>query len=129
MKNAAKTMYIVGRIISIIEIVLMILLIIAGILLLVFKNDIADRAVKEAFDRLDTPGKVGQFGTGLIIAGSIFLIVDSIVFGLAIKAHASLNNNIKEEWPHILMIIIGIFGNLFYTLGGIFGLVSENRNE
>ena len=34
-----------------------------------------------------------------------------------------------ENAPHILMIIIGIFGDIFYLLGGIFGLVAEHENE
>ena len=48
---------------------------------------------------------------------------------LAVKAQRALDNKLKEDWPHVLMIIVGIFGDLFYLLGGVFGLVAENQES
>ena len=127
MKNAAKTMYVIGRVISIIEIVLTIIAMIIGIILIVLKDEIAQRAIQEAFDRFDTPAKVRQFGIGFLVTGAVFLLIVVVVMVLAYKAQRALNNGLKEEWPHILMIIVGVFGDLFYLLGGVFGLVAESQ--
>ena len=58
---------------------------------------------------------------GLIISLSIILIVSLITIAMVRRAKA---DNSSKGWD-VLFIILGVFGgNIFYILGGIFGLVA-----
>ena len=74
------------------------------------------------------PETIKAVGLGLIIGGVIALIVSIIVLTLATNAQNTLNDKVTQNTPHIIMIVIGILStDIFYTLGGIFGIVSENN--
>ncbi len=119
MGKASKVMYIIGRVFNIIEIVMSILTIVGGIIVLTMPN---------LFTGTQLPStQLNAIGLGLIIGGIIALLVSIIVLALATNAQNSLNNGAKENGPHIIMLVIGLLsGDVFYTLGAIFGLVSEN---
>lgn len=124
MKNASKTMYTIGRVVNIIEIILCALMFIPGIILIAGADLIADGG-EDAADAAAIRG----VGIGLLIGFGIALLVLIIVIILATRASKALNNDKTERAPHIVMIIIGVFGDVLYTLGGIFGLIAENANE
>ena len=63
-------------------------------------------------------------GSGSIVFFAIVLIVNLITIALVRKAK---DKNSSKGWD-ILFIILGILGdNIFYVLGGIFGLVAVRR--
>ena len=112
-------MYIIGRIANIVEIVLCALMFIPGIILIAAADFFAEN---EEADAVVFRG----VGIGFLVGFGIALLVLVIVLILATRASKALNNDTKERAPHITMIVIGVFGDILYTLGGIFGLIAEN---
>lgn len=66
--------------------------------------------------------RVAGFGVGHLIICIVVLIVSFITIALVRKAKAK---NTSKGWD-VLFLILGIFGsNIFYILGGIFGLCAN----
>ena len=123
MKVASKIMYTIGKVINIIEIILHMIIITAGILII--------NLAEKIFESQSNPNKysvdeIRNVGTLLLVIGIVFLIVAIVILVLASIAQSKLDNNKKDNAPHIVMIVIGVFGSLFYLLGGVFGLVAES---
>ena len=63
----------------------------------------------------------------------IYLIIYIVTVILAFVAKSKVNDGKKSFFPHILVLVIGVIGwNVFYILGGIFGIVveiNENKNN
>ena len=121
MKSAAKIMYTIGKIFSIIEICLTVLGIISGILIAIYSNDIAARA-----DVSRTSEEIYRIGIAFMVAMIISFLIVTVVLCIASYARRSIDNGRVDALPHIIMIVIGIFGDIFYLLGGVFGIISEN---
>ena len=121
MKTASKVMYTIGRIFNIFAIVVSIIILILGIVCIAAPDRIAG-----ASEDLADADAAKAYGIVLVITGVILLVIYAVVCILAGHASRSLNNGRKDNAPHILMIIVGVFGDIFYLLGGIFGLVAEN---
>ena len=122
MSSASKIMYTIGRIFNIIAIVVTIIIVIIGIVGLAAPDKLAG-----ASEDLPDANAARAYGLVCLITGAILLVVYSIVCAIAGYARRALNNGKKDKAPHILMIIIGVFGDIFYLLGGIFGLVAEGQ--
>ena len=80
----------------------------------------------EASEDITTPDEAKAMGMTILITGAVLFVVYTVICALAGHARKALNNNKTENAPHIIMIIVGIFGDIFYLLGGIFGLVGEH---
>ena len=124
MKVASKIMYTIGKVINIIEIILHMIIITAGILII--------NLAEKIFESQSNPNKysvdeIRNVGTLLLVIGIVFLIVAIVILVLASIAQSKLDNNKKDNAPHIVMIVIGVFGDIFYLLGGVFGLVAEEQ--
>lgn len=127
MKSASKIMYTIGRVFNIFAIVIAIVILAVGIAFTV-SPDLQQRYVESSEEPV-TLEMAKAAGVALIISGAVMLVVYGIVCALAGHARKALNNGRKDNAPHIMMIIVGIFGDIFYLLGGIFGLVSESEEE
>ncbi|MBO4694502.1 MAG: hypothetical protein J5656_01055 [Clostridia bacterium] len=123
MKTASKIMYTIGRIFNIIAIIACVILIVVGIVAMVAPGKLAD-----ASDEIATAAEAKAMGISILITGVVLFVVYTVICAIAGHAKKALNNNKTENAPHILMIIVGIFGDIFYLLGGIFGLVAEHQN-
>ena len=127
MKTASKVMYTIGRIFNIIALIIALLILILGIVCAASPN-FQEKLIESSDDVADlTAAKA--YGITLIIIGAVMIVIYSVLCALASHASKALNNTKKENAPHIIMIIIGIFGDIFYLLGGIFGLVAESENS
>ena len=124
MKTASKVMYTIGRIFNILAMIGFLIVLIMGIVAIAKAPDVAAQA-----DATMTVEEARAAGITLTTVGAIFVAVYCIIFVLATHASKALNNDKKENAPHVLMIIIGVFGDIFYLLGGIFGLVAESENS
>ena len=61
---------------------------------------------------------------GMIVMFGIFLVISLITIAMVRRAKA---DNSSKAWD-FLFLILGIFGgNLFYFLGGLFGLIAVRR--
>ena len=122
MDKASKVMYSIGKVFNVIEIIMAGLAIIGGIIAL--SNPMMFNNMQVA------PEQIKAVAIALIVGGIIALLVSIIVLTLATNAQNTLNDGVTENTPHIIMIVIGILStDIFYTLGGIFGIVSENNNK
>lgn len=64
------------------------------------------------------------FGLGSLISTIIILVVSLITIWMVRRAKAS---DSSKAWD-FLFLILGIFGtNIFYFLGGLFGLIASRR--
>ena len=123
MGKTSKIMYTIGRIFNIVAMVCCALLVIIGIIFTAGSGSFS--------------GDIGMETSELLIMGAAILgsgigsfIVELVVYLLATKAHKTIGNGTTEKGPHIMMIVIGaIGGDIFYLLGGIFGLVAESRDD
>lgn len=121
MKTASKVMYTIGRIFNIFAIIACIIILLCGIVAMV-----APDKLMESSTDFNSPEELKAAGLSMVIAGAVLLFIYVIICALAGHARKALNNNKTENAPHIIMIIVGIFGDIFYLLGGIFGLIGEH---
>ncbi len=124
MKSASKIMYVIGRVFNIIALVCAVIGIVIGAIAMSMPAKIADQsngAIEAA--------QAHAVGLGIVIGAAISFVVYLVLILLATKASKSLDNGKKDTAPHVLMIIVGIFGDIFYLLGGIFGLIAEDEEN
>ena len=118
MKNTSNTMYNIGRIFTIVELVLGPILFLIG-LIVVIVGSVADP--QDA--ALITSG-------GTLIGWGVYFIVVSILALVFVgKAKKELQNEeTKNPTPFIITIVFGaIASNPFYVLAGIFGLIADGQ--
>ena len=115
MKHTSNLMYNIGRIFTIVEIILGAILLPLGILLAI---------LQVALEDFTYAGGVTLIGYGiwLLVSGILCLIFVS-------KAKKELADESKQnKTPFIITIVFGaISGNVFYVLAGIFGLIAEGQ--
>lgn len=128
MKSASRAMYIVGKVFNIIEMVLTPFIVVFGALCIAYKNEIFNKLFEEHLTTLSSPEQVKYLGISLIIFGVVAFIISLVIYLLARKASRSLANGDKSTTPHVIMLVIGIFGDIFYFLAGLFGVLSINEN-
>ena len=112
MRNASRTMYQIGRIFS------FILLGIAALLTVIFTILMI----------VDLANGNGLHYLGNIIGYVLWLALIIVVIILATNAIKNTEEDSKNNTPHIIMIVFGaISGDVFYLLGGIFGLIANSQ--
>ena len=87
-----------------------------------FAEEIYNHQGKE---KVFSVGEVRQLGLIFIIISAIAVVICFVVLIIASIAKKKLDNEKKDLLPHIVMIVIGVFGDIFYLLGGVFGIVAE----
>ncbi|MBO4569602.1 MAG: hypothetical protein J5689_00075 [Clostridia bacterium] len=127
MKNVSKIMYTIGKVFNIIEIVGAAIMVALGILIMANPTAIAEEAVKQGASAIDTPAQAYACGIFVLITSIIALVVAVVIFALAKKATKDLKEEPKKVTAHTIMLVIGIFGDLFYFLGGLFGILSTSN--
>lgn len=125
MKTASKVMYIIGMITNVL------LFIAATLMLVVFiigkvnpdvANQIAER-LKQTVPYVDQ-----LLGAGIGV--TIFLLVANlIVLIIAISAIKNLNKGTGRVGTHVILMIGGIISwDIFYFLGGLFGIIGGSKD-
>ena len=57
-----------------------------------------------------------------------YTVIYIVTYILATKARRSIDNGVVDKTPHIIMIVVGaVSQDVFYLLGGIFGLIAESQ--
>ena len=118
MKNTSNTMYNIGRIFTIVELILGPILFIIGLIcvLVGYSVDPRDAALIAS-------------GGSLIGWGVYFIVVSILALVFVGKAKQELQNEeTKNPTPFIITIVFGaIASNPFYVLAGIFGLIADGQ--
>ncbi len=116
MKTAARIMYTIGLIFSWIALLLLgVSVVLSGLLV---------GGVVQAQEELPYPP------TTLLVISIVFLVIYILVIVLGTRARRAIGNNQVNIAPHILCLVMGaVSGDLFYFLGGIFGLVAESYGK
>ncbi len=127
MKSVSKTMYTIGKVFNVIEMVLTPLFVVMGALFIAFKTEVYNKLVEEHLTTLTSAEQVKYLGISFIIFGVVAFVLSLIFFLLAKKATTALQNDSKDTVPHVVMLVIGIFGDIFYFLAGLFGILSVNE--
>lgn len=128
MKNASKTMFNIGHIVTIIYLILGALLAIIGIIVCIVGGVGLAAAAGDAEAEAAAAAAVGAGGT-CICWGIYFLVTSIVCLVLVGKAKRELADESKSnKKPFIVTIVVGaIASNPFYVLGGIFGLIAEGQ--
>lgn len=126
MKSASKIMYTIGKVMNIISIVFLSMFLILAVFSTIFYQDIYNNmGVK--FPSNWTANSFKATSIAMIVVFSIALVVSIVILVLAIRSSKALENDDANVTPHIIMVVIGAFGEIFYLLGGIFGLVEASE--
>ncbi len=128
MKQASQVLYTIGKVFNIIGIVATALLIILPIIMIAMPHELYIQQTAIDTNKLSEE-QIKVFGVGLLIGLIVLLIVLIIVLVLAIYASKKLKNDTKDTTPHIIMIVVGVFGSLLYLIGGILGLAAESEEN
>ena len=124
MENASKVMYIIGKVFNILGIIAFAFMLFAGIMVVSNPAEFVGPNLVASVEEAIT------LGTGVIIASAIGLVISIVALVLANRATKQLNSGKANNTPHIIMIVIGVLGtDLFYLLGGIFGLVATSSTN
>ncbi|MBQ7579125.1 MAG: hypothetical protein IJT25_01150 [Clostridia bacterium] len=129
MKNATKVMYTIGRVFNVIGIVCSALLLVFSILVMIDSQNVFNQLIADGVTRFSDAKAIYNVGIAMLVWACIYLIVEIVIYTLAKKAQKSIAQNSANTTPHIVMLIIGIFGDIFYLIGGIFGVIAAGNNE
>lgn len=120
MKTATRVMYTIGKIFSIIELIGFLLMVVGGIIMIVAAPAIAEQSEQYA----DATAAIAA-GTSLIVFGLIYAVIVILTIALVNNAHRKIKAGDRRKFPHILVMVMGfVSGDIFYFLGGLFGLIA-----
>ena len=120
MKVATRVMYTIGKIFSIIELIGFVLLTVLGILYIVLAPTLA-----EQLEQYADAATVMAAGISMIVYGLIFTVIVILTIALVNNAHRKIKAGDRRKFPHILVMVMGfVSGDIFYFLGGLFGLIA-----
>ena len=126
MKSASKIFYMIGFVFNVIAIIF-------GGLLLAFS--IMGLTDHELFLKIVAEVNRGEQLVRdslilIIILLSIELVLDIIFLVIILRARKNLNEGNGKLSTHVVLLIAGILAsNLFYLLGGVFGLVAASSDR
>lgn len=129
MKSATKTMYVIGKIFTIIELVCAALCAILGVVAIAASTEVYNQAIADGYSKFESPAHVKAAGITMLVVMLITIAVQIVVLVLAKRARKSLEKDEKNTTPHIVMIVVGVFSNVFYLLGGVFGVLTTSDKE
>ena len=123
MKVASKVMYIIGMISNVLLLICSIVIIVLSIIGLA--NPQLAENIQQEIQETGVPF-AGLVGAGLGI-GIYLFIANLVVIFLARRAIKNLNEGNGRVGAHIVLLIGGVLcWDIFYVLGGIFGIIGSN---
>lgn len=134
MNETSRIMFKVGYIINLIIIAVSLVLVVAGTLTLVLDEKIAAEGLRKGITILDNKAEVDILGRVVLIPSAIALVMQTIILLLAIKFKNNIINTsvANNSSYYVALLVVGLFGSIFYILAAIFGLISNsgvNRNH
>ena len=119
MRNTSNTMYRIGRIFTIVELILGPIFFLIGLILSIVG------AIKDPADQVLLSNGGSMIGWGIYL--TVVAILQLVFVGKALKELADRDN--KNPTPFILTIVFGaIDNNVLYVLAGIFVLIADGQD-
>ena len=116
MKKASETMFLLGKIVNIIAIIIL------GIFIAIGSFVLASQFAKGRGAMLFIAGVI------ILIIGLIILCIPIVLLIICSKQNKKIVEGSMETGPRVALIIIGVLtDNIFYILSGIFSLVARNQ--
>ena len=128
MGKASKSLYLVGKVINVVELILAALAMVLGLIVMTTDSGAAQTALTGVTDVMTRMG-ISLSGMGVFVGSTIMLVASIVTLALAIWAGRAIDNGRVDITPHVVMIVVGVFGNVFYLLGGVFGLFDETSYQ
>ena len=129
MKKASNILFIIGKVLNIIEIAVMPALIAVGIFSLANPEAVYEEAMKNPDNEL-TLEQVVPFGIAFIIAGIIALAVTIALFAIVLKSKKKIDNESTNAMPYVLLVVLGfVTENIFYFISGILEFMLKDQRE
>ena len=126
MKNGAKLFYAIGFVFNVLSIIII------AVLLGIFGFSYSQ---PELLEQMATEiGVTAEFIKEAILAFIILLAIgvaiEFIITFVVVWARRNLIRNTGRVSPHVILLILGIVGlNIFYLLGGIFGMTAASNDS
>lgn len=134
MTKARDVFYIVGKVFAILSIVGAALLIVASFIFFI-GGDMAIQLYKnsgasvDGVDEATIKAIMIGIGTGYLIYGLISLVFSILALVFGSKARSKVIAHTDEKKDHILVIVFGVLGGIFYAVAGILGLIARSKEQ
>ena len=129
MKKASRIMYILGIVFNIFSIVANFCAIFLGYYVSTNALFVHNKMAEYGFSPLPTVEELRNMGTTVLSTCIFALALAIVMIVFAVKAKKAIEENKLSKKLNITMIVFGALDNLFYLLGGIFGLVAEDKPQ
>ncbi len=120
MKQASKVMYIIGTVFGVLGLILGIIFALSGA---ISASAIQSGTIDAAqYNNITLEEAQLVMIWGIVLCVLYFLDILIGTFG-----RRAVGKRKGGNAPHIIALVVGIFGNIFFLLGGIFGLVASDE--
>ena len=126
MKNGAKLFYAIGFVFNVLSIIII------AVLLGIFGFSYSQPGLLEqvATEIGVTTEFIKEAILAFIILLAIGIVIELIITFVVVWARRNLIKNTGRVSPHVILLILGIVGlNIFYLLGGIFGMTAASNDS
>ena len=129
MKNASRILYIVGLVFNAIGIALCALAIAFSFVMIFDNVNLFNMLVEDGLT--DVPNALALKHVGIVMVSVLMvsLAYEITALVLVIKAQKMVKANEHSNTPHIIMLVIGVLGNIFYLIGGILGIAGVSSSQ
>lgn len=124
MNSSSKALYIVGIVISVFVLFGAIFFAYVGFAILGNAQAII-QALIEGGVKLDDPAAIAAAGGLLASVGIVGIVIELASITFAVIANMRMSSGTCQSWNHIVLIVLGVLGNIFYLIGGIIGVASR----
>ena len=126
MEDASRIMYKIANVLNWILLVLCAVLFIFGIFFTANAASLASSGKYTMNDHVATADDITSAGIALIIV-AVWLIIIDVLFIVFTRIAAKKESS--QGWD-ILFLVLGLLsGSIFYTLGGLFGIIAKNQTS
>lgn len=128
MKNAARILYKIGKVFSIISLIASVLMIILAVAGIAMKEDLFQSLVDQGNTDITSVEQLLTLLIGMIVVFAISVVIEAVRLNFVGKAINALGTD--EKVPHIVLLVLGVINTgIFYIIASIMGLVLAAQNN
>ena len=128
MKNAARILYKIGKVFSIISLIASVLMIILAVAGIAMKEDLFQSLVNQGNTDITSVEQLLTLLIGMIVVFAISVVIEAVRLNFVGKAINALGTD--EKVPHIVLLVLGVINTgIFYIIASIMGLVLASKTS